>query len=240
MSQVLILICLVALVSAFVQAATGFGMSIIVMAFWPLFLPVADCTILLLITSGFSIVTMAIKGIKHTNFRLILLPSVFSIAGFLAGFFTLISFDNSLMVKILGGILVAFSFYLFFFSEKLRIPNTRLSASVAGAFSGILAGLVNIPGPPMVLYYSVATEDKHEYMGTIQTFFAIHLVVKIIIYFAVRGISPVVVSYLPFTVISALAGMILGMYVFKSLPAGSLKRLIYIIMAAAGGWYLFN
>ncbi|MBT3318269.1 MAG: sulfite exporter TauE/SafE family protein [Clostridia bacterium] len=236
----IILICLVLLFASFVQAASGFGYAIAAMAFLPIFLPLTDGMMLTIICSFPIMLYLYIKNMKHVNYRIAVLPLVFSLAGALVGMMLLVNSPNALALRILGGFLVALAIYFFMFSEKIKIPNNRISASVAGLVSGLTGGFFNIGGPPVVLFYSVAAKDKKEYLATLQFLFLCMSVVKFTYFAATLGISKQVLTIAPFGVGISVVGMVLGMLVFNKLSGKVVHRVVYVIMALSGLWYLFS
>ena len=234
----IILICVVLFFAAFIQAASGFGYAITAMAFLPLFLPLTDCVMLTIICSFLIMLYMFLKYRKHVNYKIAVLPLVFSAAGVITGMTLLVNSSNDIALKILGGFLVALSIYFFIFADKIKIPNNRISASAAGLISGLTGGFFNIGGPPVVLFYCVAAKSKEEYYATLQFLFLCIGIIKFGFFTATIGISRQVLSASPFGVAASVVGMILGMLVFNKMPHKIINRAIYVIMAVAGVWYL--
>ncbi len=234
----IVLICLVLFFAAFIQAASGFGYAITAMAFLPLFLPLTDCVMLTIICSFLIMLYMFLKYRKHVNYKIAVLPLVFSAAGVITGMTLLVNSSNDVALKILGGFLVVLSAYFFIFADKIKIPNNRVSASVAGLVSGLTGGFFNIGGPPVVLFYCVAAKCKEEYYATLQFLFLCIGLIKFGFFTATIGISHQVLNISPFGVVASAAGMVLGMLVFNKMPHKIINRAIYVIMAVAGVWYL--
>lgn len=234
----IILISIILFFAAFIQSASGFGYAITAMAFLPMFLPLTDCMMVTIICSSFIIVYIFIKYRKHVNYKIAVLPLFFCLAGVLAGLTLLVGSANYLALKILGGFLIALSFYFFIFANKIKIPNNRLSASAAGLASGLAGGFFNIGGPPIVLFYSVAAKTKEEYIATLQFLSLCMLILKFIYLSVTLGISKEVLSISPYGIVTSALGMVLGMHVFNKLPGKTINRAVYVIMALAGIWYV--
>jgi uncharacterized membrane protein YfcA len=226
------------LVAAFVQATTGFGFAIIIMSIWPLILPVSEATQLMMFGSFVSVTYIAIKYRRHINFKIVIVPLLFALGGTILGLNLLLGTDNELVIKIIGGIMMALSVYFFVFSKRVRIQENIWTASLAGTLSGILSGFFNITGPPLVLYYSAAAKDKEEYTGTVQFLFSVVVVFKMVYLYFKRGLSPLVISHIPIVVVASAIGMLLGLLVFRKLPTDTVKKIIYILMFLAGLWYI--
>ncbi len=234
----IILICVILFFAAFVQAASGFGYAIAAMAFLPMFLSLTDGMMVTVICSFLTSLYMFSKYRKHVEYRIVFLPLAISLVGAVIGLFLLTNTSNDLAIKILGGFLIALAIYFFFFAQKIKIPNNRISASVAGLLSGLTGGFFNIGGPPVVLFYSVAAKNKFEYLATLQFMFLCMSVVKFTYLTATLGLSREVLTIAPFGIAVSALGMVLGMILFKKMPEKIINRVVYVIMAISGIWYV--
>jgi len=229
-----------AAVAAFVQATTGFGFAIIIMALWPLLMTVPDATQLLLFASIVTILYIAIKYWRHINFKIVTIPLVLALAGTYLGMSFLLSIDNAVALKVIGGLLILLAVYFLVFSDRIRIPENIWSASLAGISCGLMSGFFNISGPPIVLYYSAAAKDKKEYTGTVQFLFTVIILFKIVYLYLKRGLPEMVLANTPVVVVGSIAGMLLGLRLFDRLSTSMVRRMVYILMIAAGVWYIIQ
>lgn len=236
----IIIICLITFLGAFIQASTGFGFAIVAMATIPLLLTMTDSIMLLLFCSVVTIGYLAIKNIRYVNYKQLILPLIFSLAGNYIGLTVLVNMGNELAIKLLGGLMILLSIYFFFFADKIRLPINQLSASTAGVISGLLGGFFNIPGPPMVLYYSVAIKQKKEYFSTLQMLFFINTVFKLGYLLIFNRISDYILPIIPYAVVFSIIGMIIGFALFKHLSTKSVKRIVYLLMACSGIWFIVS
>lgn len=236
----IIIISLVMMVASYVQSSTGFGMAIVAMAILPMILPVTDSLFLTQIIAWLVICTITIQYIKYVNYKLIIFTLLFSFVGIFIGLMLVLNFDNLIMIKILGGLLILLSIYFVFWGERFKVPANNIVASITGFVSGVLSGMVNIAGPPVVLYYSSAINDKKEYMGTLQMFFLITITYKIILFITMAGIPRALIPLIPYSLVAAALGYVLGMITYKKLPQEATKKIIYGVMTVAGFWYLIK
>ncbi len=226
------------ILAAFVQTTSGFAFALIALELWPLVLPVAAATHLLML-SGFLVLTIVtVQHRSHINYRLVILPSIVAAAGNALGLYLVDTVPETLMIRVLGGLLIILAFTLIFSGERLRFRPTVVNASAAGAVSGVMNGMFNIPGPPMVLYYSTVTDSKEEYIATIQFFFWIALVQRIILVFLTSTISREVWLLTPFAIAGSMIGMLLGFRVFRSLSTIQVRQAVFGLMIVTGLVYL--
>lgn len=240
MTSTTVYICIITFIGAFIQASTGFGFAIITMATMPLLLSVTDSIMVLLFCSTLTIGYLAMKNIKHVNYRLLLVPLIFSLAGNYVGLTFLFHSENALALKLLGGLLIMLSVYFFLFTDKIRLPNNQLCASLAGICSGLLGGFFNVPGPPMVLYYSVTIKEKQAYFATLQMLFFLSVIFKMIYFIVTQGISNAVKPVIPYAVLASTAGMMVGILLFNRMSSNKIKKIVYIVMALSGVWYIIK
>src|SRR5699024_10521592 len=81
--------------------------------------------------------------------------------------------SDALLKKLLGIVLIGMSIYFLFFSAKIKLNPTLLNSILAGGLGGFLNGMFGMGGPPMVVYLLSVSKSNEEYLGTIQTYFAI-------------------------------------------------------------------
>lgn len=240
MAATAFLISLAAFVGGIVQASTGFGMAIVLMALWPLVMPVADAVILTPFVSAIAVFSIAIRQRRHLNFSLVALPGAISALIMLLSFNLMLHSDSAFILRILGGVLILLSAYFFFFAERISLPAGPLAASLAGLLSGVLGGMFSISGPPMALYYSVAIRDKDEYLATLQTFFAINLLVKILYSLFFVDLPLAVLPAIPFAIGACFLGMLVGNLIFRKLNSSLIKKAVYAAMMLSGLWFVLD
>ncbi|HEY8500825.1 MAG TPA: sulfite exporter TauE/SafE family protein [Clostridia bacterium] len=235
-----IIILITAAAAAFIQVTTGFGISIIIMTVLPMIMPVAESSFLLCFSAVIVTSYIILKYWKSINFKSLILPLAFALAGSYLGVTALLKTENYIAVKFLGSLLIILALYFYKYQNRIKIPKNIFSASTAGICSGLMNGFFNMGGPPIVLYYSTMTEDKNEYSATVQFFFAVMAVFKIIVLILGNGAPVNVFVHVPLAAAGSLVGMFAGIYLFKKLSIDTIKKFIYIIMIIAGIWYIIK
>lgn len=235
-----IILFLTCVFAAFMQASTGFGFSIIIMAIWPLFFPVTDAVFLQLVAGLFAVGYITIKDWKYINFKIIWLPLILALGGSYLGLSLLIETPNAKAVFLLGLLLVVLSLYFILFRKRIVIPNNWRSAGIAGITSGLMSGFFNISGPPVVLYYNVACSDKREYRASLQFFFMVLIIFKIVLMLFNRSFSNSILPLIPVVVLASLVGIFLGTKVFHRIPGKMLEKVVYSMMMLSGIWYMIK
>lgn len=229
---------LTAILASFVQTTSGFAFALITMALWPTVLTIPDSTHLLMFSSFLVISIMTFRLRHQINFHLVIVPSIVAIAGNAAGVHLVGSAPEALLIKILGAVLIVLAVSLMIAGNRFRIKATVGTASISGLVSGMMNGMFNIPGPPIVLYYSAATRTKEEYIATAQFFFWIALLQRVILVLLSTSLSTDVLITFPFAITGSVIGMVLGFRVFRGLRQERVKQAVYALMIISGVFYL--
>lgn len=225
---------------AIVQATTGFGFGILCMAVFPYILPsYLQATAVSSICAATMSSMVAIRFRKHINFKIILPLFIgYSVASVWSIHYAKAQ-SEGLMIKLLGAVLIIVSIYFMFFSGKFRIKPTFINGVAAGAIGGVGSGMFSIGGPPVVIYLMSAISDKDEYRACSLAYFAIGSWYVTAARW-LNGVFDAQTVYLWLIAIGALCvGTYIGNRIFDRINAGTLKRLVYCVMAISGITMLF-
>lgn len=92
----------------------------------------------------------------------------------------------------------------------------------------------------MVVYLLSVSKSNEEYLGTIQTYFAITNLYTIFLRILNGTVTVAVVQYWLFGIAAVLAGMLLGRKIFSALNPLMLKKVVYVFMALSGATMLIK
>jgi uncharacterized protein len=229
-----IYVFLVIFVAAVAQGAIGFGFAIVAVPLLGLFMPFKDGVMLTLVLFLLTTLIMTIKLNKCINYKMALPVIIASITVSAVSIQILNKADNDLIYRMLGLFLVLMALYLFFIAKRLRVRPSLGKALIAGSISGFFGGIFNIEGPPLVVYYLFSGKDKHEYNATIQfTFFSAALF-RTILNVSNGNITFDIWMSSIAGILGLLAGLKLGVYVFRKTNTSKLNSIIYIFIAVIG------
>jgi len=104
--------------------------------------------------------------------------------------------------------------------------------------AGVLGGLTNVPGTPMVLYFVALGLDKYDFVRAVAVTF---IVVKVVQLGAVAwyGLLDVLAISVGFTAV-ALAGFSLGTRLQDWLPARAFNRAVLGFLVIIGAWLIYR
>ena len=235
-----ITLMLLAAVCAFIQSTVGFGFNIMYMAAGPYFMEYGLAQVMCFCGTSVGNVANVLPRIKKINIRQVIVPTIsYCIFTFISIRLTM-GLETELLRKLLGILLFALSIYFVFFSGKITIKPTALNSIIAGAISGVGGGIFAINGPPMVVYYLSALNDKEEYMATIQTFFFITSIATIAIKVATGTFEIMQPLWFLFTAAGVVIGAFVGMKTYKRLNANAVRLCVYAFMALSGLWIFIS
>ncbi|WP_101911223.1 sulfite exporter TauE/SafE family protein [Marasmitruncus massiliensis] len=233
-----VMIGLITLLSAFIQGCTGFGFSIIAMTLMPLAMPLKYAAAVTAISSFFMVASFAFNLRRQINFKLMLYPLISSTITSLAGVAVMMSSPDGFMRRILGLILILLSIYFIFFNQKIRVRQTPVNGLIIGSVSGILSGLFNMGGPPMVIYFLSTTDDKMEYNATLQCYFALNGSLVLILHLLMGNFNVQIAQYCGVSLIGIVLGAFIGFKIFKRITFPVIRKVVYGLMVVFGFYLL--
>lgn len=234
----LALVALISLAGSFVQASTGFGYAVTVMALWPLFLPYKTALVVELAAAMFLCVAIAVRYWRFVNWRQLLAPGGAALVTNWLGLQIMDGAPDTVLRRLLGAALMALAVYFLFFSERLKIRPTLAAGLIAGGVAGLTGGLFSIGGPPIVVYYLAAFPDKREYTATTQMFFILTSLWLLGQHLWMGNVTPQVLACTGTALVGLAAGTAAGLAVFRALPLARIKKLVYLFMLAMGVYIL--
>jgi len=227
-------IMLGAFLAGLVQAITGFGGAIVMMMFLPMFLSMNVAPALAGMIVIPMCITMAFKYRKKIMKKHLAVPILIYLvsSGICIKIASMVDLDG--MKVVFGLLLVALAVYFSIFSSKLKLEPNLPTAIVCAGISGITGGLFGIGGPLMVLYFLAISDDKEEYLGTINLVFTITESYSTIVRCYNGIITPDLLPMSMCGFAAVLLGRYFGSKVINRIDTNLMKKFIYLLLAVAG------
>lgn len=231
----MIYVLLPAIVAGLIQSTTGFGAGIFMMLFFPMFLPMIQCSALSGAIGLISNAKLTLQYRRHAHPRLLLLPAGFYIVCNTLCIWYSTKIDLSAFKPYFGLFLLVLGLYFLFFAQRIHLKGGVLSAAVCAGLSGAASGFFGIGGPPMVLYFlALLGDDKYGYLGTIQMFFLLTGIQGVATR-AIAGIyTPELLALVPAGMVGIMLGNLVGTKIVQRLRVDRLRLLIYSFLCLAG------
>jgi uncharacterized protein len=124
----------------------------------------------------------------------------------------------------------------------LRVPPRweRWLSPPVGLLAGVVGGITNTPGTPLVIYFYALGMAKHEFVGSIAFTFIVYKLVQLgavarygLLTWRLVGVSLLLTAV-------ALTGFRVGLLVQDRLEQRTFNRAILVFLAALGVWLVFR
>lgn len=234
----LALSALVTLLAALIKGAIGFGFPTLGTPLLSLFVDVKTAVVVLIVPNiVMDSIQFARQGAPLGTVRRFALLMVFGAIGTVIGTRLLVAISSTAATLILGLFIVAFV-ALGAAGVSLRVParwEQRLSV-VAGLITGIVGGITNVPGTPLVIYFQALDLPKREFVSSVAFTFIVYKLIQLgaVAYYGLLPLSLVPAS-LGLTLV-ALAGFAAGLKVQDRLEQRTFNRAVLIFLALLGLW----
>ena len=227
-----VLISGVNFLSAFVQASTGFGYALIAMPLMALFLPMASCSAISAVTIVAIGLQMSLKLRKNLKLSTIALPVLCCLVTIQVGLLLLRTFDDAVLRMILAILLVVVTCISFVTRKKGQVLSGKwYVAAAAGLLTGLSAGMFNIVGPFLMLYYINVCDDTLHLKASLEFSFLIAgLYSSAMHLFAYQNIHTAVAPHIGASVVAALIAGLVGIKVYKKINRNVISIIVYVLL----------
>lgn len=226
------------LVAAFIKGAIGFGFPTLATPLLTLFTDVKTAVVVLILPNiVMDGVQFARRGAPLATVRRLAVLLVFGAAGTVLGTRLLVILSSRVVMLVLGGFILVFV-VLNVMRVALRVPagwEPWLSPPM-GLLAGIIGGVTNVPGTPLVIYFYALGMDKAEFVRSVAFSFIVYKLVQLgavsyygLLTWPLAGVS------MALTLV-ALAAFALGLAVQDLLEQATFNRAVLIFLAGLGLW----
>jgi uncharacterized protein len=232
------LLALAVAVAAFVKGAIGFGFPTLGT---PLLALVVDVKTAFLVLIVPNIVMDGLQFVRSGAQRVTarrLLPLVATGAvGMVLGTRLLAMLSARTVMLILGGFILAFvALSVTRLSPRLPPHWEPWASPVVGFVAGVVGGITNVPGTPLVLYFYALELPKREFVSAVAFCFVLYKLVQLaaVTWYGLMS-GPVLAWSLLLTVV-ALAAFALGLRVQDRMAPRTFNRVVLVFLGGLGVW----
>lgn len=231
--------------AAMLQAATGIGYGVIA---GPIFLVALDGAEAIQISTlhnlliAVLLVPMLRRAVEPDVLKYL---AVGSIAGIAFGL-VLQSSLSVVALKLIAAAIVAFvaltladDMYL----KHARVSNARHSAAEVisvGALSGIMGGMLAMPGPLAATWMSLRSYEKNVVRSTILAFFIFAYGANVLSYVAASSLTPQTLKLATILMPALVLGIVVGGMVSRKLSERVFRNLLLAVLASTVAMLLFS
>ena len=226
------------LLAAFIKGAIGFGFPTLGTPLLSLVMDVkAAVAVLILPNIVMDGLQFARRGAPLDTVRRFAVLVVFGAVGTVVGTRLLVALSPRTAALILGAFVVAFV-GLNVIGATPRVPPRwePWLSPVAGLLAGIVGGITNVPGTPLVMYFHALRLAKHDFVSSVAFTFVVYKIIQLaaVAYYGLLSWSLVGPS-LALTLV-ALGAFALGLKVQDRLDPRTFNRAVLVFLAALGVW----
>jgi uncharacterized membrane protein YfcA len=235
-----LLVALAVAVAAFVKGAIGFGFPTLGTPLLTLLVDVKTAYLVLIVPNiVMDGVQFVRSGASGATVRRMWPLVVLGAAGTLVGTHLLAVLASRTVMLILGGFIVSF----------VALNATRLSprlpphwewwaSPVVGFLAGVVGGITNVPGTPLVLYFYALGLTKPEFVSAVAFTFVLYKLVQLaaVTWYGLMSFSLLGGSAL--LTLAALAGFAVGLRVQDRMQPRAFNRAVLVFLALLGAWLI--
>ena len=237
-----VLLALAVAAAAFVKGSIGFGFPTLGTPLLTLLIDVKTAFLVLIIPNivmdGIQFVR---RGAPRETVRRLASMVVFGAIGTVLGTRLLVALSSRTVMLILGGFILTFVVLnVTQLSPRLPAHWEPWASPVAGFVAGVVGGITNVPGAPLVLYFYALGMSKHEFVSAVAFTFVLYKIVQLgaVTWYGLMTWSVLGASLL--LTVAALAGFGLGLRVQDRMSAVAFNRAVLLFLAVLGCWLVLR
>jgi len=224
--------------AGFVQGLSGFGFGLVSMSLMPLFMGVKQAAVISTAFSLLATVSTFARHYRDYNWRLgaAFLASV--CIGVPVGVYFLERGSEKLLVRVLGGLMLAFAAHEFLLPGRSQRFPERWTVPL-GLFSGAMSGAFNLGGVPSAAYAYSHAWSRGQIMAFLQIMITLSCALRMLLYYKTGLLTGIPWSKAIVLVIPVYAAIWLGHAALLRIEPHLIRRGIFIFVATSGLYYLF-
>lgn len=227
------LIFLIVLAATFVHGLTGFGFGLVSVPLLQIVIGVRFTPPLVTLISAITIVVLALRYRYTFSLDAVVRLAAASTLIVPLGVYASQHLDEHLLKLMVGTSLMSYSSYALLGWELPHL-RSRSWAYVFGSVSGLLSGLSNIGGPPLILYGNLCRWPPDVFKSNLQGVFLLNLVVVVLSHMLQGNFTAEIWVWFRIGVPAALLGLACGIWLSHRLDPLSFRKLILMMLLGLG------
>lgn len=229
----LVLVAAVTFLAIFTQTVSGFGAGLVAMALLPAVLDIRLAVPLVALVTFIGECLILLR-FRHTlNIRAVARLSAAALLGIPVGLLALEHIDSTAILRVLGLFLAAYSVYALLSPRLPEIRDGRWAYGF-GFVSGVLSGLYNTGGPPVVIYGTCRRWPPDAFRSNLQGFFIVNSIVVITGHALAQRYTGTLWPYIVAALPALAAGLVAGFVAARHIHPLVFRRLVFIVLLILG------
>jgi len=223
--------------AGFIQGFAGFGFGLVSMSLLPFFMGIKQAAILSTTFMLLATITTFARHCRDYNWRLGAMFLVSVAVGLPAGVFFLEKSGERLLVKCLGGLMLAYALREFIVPSQARRFPAVLTIPL-GLFSGAMSGAFNLGGIPTAAYAYAQPWARGQIIAFLQVMMTLSGALRMIFYDKAGLLAGIPWGLAALPALGVLAGIWLGHFALQRVDPRHMRRGIFVLIAVCGAYYL--
>jgi uncharacterized membrane protein YfcA len=233
---------LAVLVAAFVKGAVAFGFPTLAT---PLFALVVDVKTAIAILILPNLAMDTVQAVRRPGLGAVLRRHAVlyaaGVAGTFIGTFALQQFTDRQALLVLGVFVLAFvALNASRLAFRVHPAWERYLAAPAGLVAGVMGGITNAHGTPLVLYFYALGLDKADFVRAIALAFILYKAAQLVAVIHAGMMTPVLFALSVVASAVALGGFRVGLMVQDRMNQQAFNRAVLYVLAALGAFLVFR
>jgi hypothetical protein len=225
----------VILLATVVRTALGFGEALVAVPLLALYLPIVVATPLAVCVSIIVALLVIARDWRHVELRSVAWLLLASFIGIPVGIHLIAHVDDHLVKLLLGALIAAFGVYAIRGASSVRMASDSLAwLCGAGLIAGIMGGAYGMNGPPLAIYGTMRGWPPQRFRATLQAYFLVASLAGLLGYFGVGLVTPVLGSYLLWSLPAVAAGVVLGRMIAARISHDRFVHAVYVGLVTIG------
>jgi uncharacterized membrane protein YfcA len=223
--------------AGFVQGLTGFGFGLVSMSLMPLFMGVKQAAVISTAFSLLATVTTFVRHYHDYNWRLGAGFLVSVCVGVPVGVFFLERSSEALLIKMLGGLMLAYVAHEFLMR---RAPKSLPAVWTVplGLFSGAMSGAFNLGGVPTAAYAYAHPWTRGQIMAFLQVMITLSCVLRMGFYQRAGLLTGISWTRAMALALPLYGAIWLGHLALQRIPPDHMRKGIFGFIGLSGLYYL--
>jgi uncharacterized protein len=232
------LVAFIFLLSGLKQGLTGFGLGIVSMSLLPLIMSVPDAMATVTLIGALSILGSLGAYWKDVSWREALPLVISMVVGIPFGIFMLSAISPEAITRILGAVLLLTCATQVFLPKHQKLYLPKFLGPPMGFLGGMLAGALNMGGPPVLIFLQSRPLSAKVLVATLQLIFAVSGLSRSGLIVAWGLVTPNILLLVAIGILPAWIGIMVSARFQKSISQEALRRIVLIALILLGLKYL--
>jgi uncharacterized membrane protein YfcA len=232
-SELILPVLAVVFLATLIRSAFGFGEALVAVPLLALLIPVEVAVPLATLVSITVAAVVVAQDWQQIHLRSAGWLVISTFAGIPVGLWLLTALPESVVKALLAVVIIGFSLFCLVSRSPYQLKNDRL-AWLFGFSAGVMGGAYGMNGPPLVIYGSLRRWSPENFRATLQGYFLPASLLGMCGYWLAGLWIPAVTRYYFWSLPLALAAILLGRAINRSMTGRAFLRAVHIGLLVVG------